>query len=1387
MKKEYVELGRRFVTFRDTFDPEEQAWVSYYRPEHTDGHSFDWKVLLGPESRCVVVLGEAGSGKSCEFEARAELLNKSGVSAFLVPLEDLLDRKLRDCLERSDAARFTDWLGCSERAVIFLDAIDDGRLKDAQALRKALRELNNTVGSNLRRTCVVLSCRVSDWQPTSDRELLQTYFGDLDTADEELPILRQRKAPVFVIVQLAPLDRNQVELLARAHGVDLVDEFLTEIDKADAWIFARRPKDVDDLVGYWKEHRKLGSLTDLIEQNLARKLREPKVRDDPLEAARARSGAERLAAGAILCRQSTFRVPDEAGPWDAKSSLDPSAILPDFLMREQRAVLARAVFDEATYGRVRFHHRAVREYLAGSWLRHLLDRGYRPAIEDLLFSKRHGREFIAPSLLPVASWLASFDSDIRRRVLNVEPLALIQYGDPEKIDPAVRASMLPALTAAYDEQMPVWLDASQLRRFADQCFASKINSLLLDSGLSEHSKYFLLLLIWWGRVVGCAGAAFKIATEPTEEIELRSLAIRALGATANESLLRELGEFTLKSPDIPHALAGAVFAALYPRVLDVEKLLELIKSVNLGDGRPSDAPTFALSQIFSDRQKTPTNDLSTLVTELLALVTKPPLTNASGVDLASQRYGWLLEPLKSVLVRGAEELKDIARNAELCRTFRHAYKLLAACHQYGITFVYDLDKLDRALTEHPELRRALYWDRIAEEAVAPTPAYLFPEVPRLNESDLDWLLKDSEDLQIFLVQREMAFEAAVRLWSWKPEDVGNAHFERLDRTATRQPQYRELLTRAHDARNEYHKKSSLEAAERENKKQEQRGQNIKNLRGVLDAIRLGKHVNALAQLINSARAKQNSYNFSAIDWRTIEKEFAEDIAAATRDGAIAFWRTWRPPLPHEGPPRQTPGEVGIGLAGIKWELERGLNLVELKSDATENAVRYALFEYNGFPVWLAQLAELHPDDVQRILVREVAAELDGYSGTALENVASSNSSIQELLSSKLEQLLRERDPKNSHSLPYVLSILAATGRQTEIAEVAKARVPTLSSDRPRRMEWLTAWFQAEPESALDFLEGLGPDELHSAVSDLASQLGFRQMSSTSDRPTFTRPSILKRLIPLVFRQVLAEFETNSEQVRGAIDTSRPDARFFRESILEALATTPGDEAYQTLIGLAAAPALYDQRRRLLKLAERQAANDCERSFDPDEPYKWEIDCLGEPKTSEELFRVVVRRLDVLKQDLEQGDFSERGLFNPHTNEPIVQKYVANRLKMASYGQYSVHREEEVDLENRTDIRIWHSKDLVVTIEVKCADKWTYHQLRQALEEQLVGKYLRAHNSRCGVFLLADMGGKNFWKGPDRENLSFKDLILRLDGDALQISEANIQVSRLTTLGIDFRN
>jgi hypothetical protein len=93
--------------------------------------------------------------------------------------------------------------------------------------------------------------------------------------------------------------------------------------------------------------------------------------------------------------------------------------------------------------------------------------------------------------------------------------------------------------------------------------------------------------------------------------------------------------------------------------------------------------------------------------------------------------------------------------------------------------------------------------------------------------------------------------------------------------------------------------------------------------------------------------------------------------------------------------------------------------------------------------------------------------------------------------------------------------------------------------------------------------------------------------------------------------------------------------------------------------------------------------------------------------------------------------------------------------------------------------------LVATIEVKWADKWTYGQLLDSLESQLVGKYMRDNSSQRGVLLLGHSGGKECWRPPDGEELNFNDIVEALRKEAARIANSQAHVSALSVLGIEF--
>ena len=117
--------------------------------------------------------------------------------------------------------------------------------------------------------------------------------------------------------------------------------------------------------------------------------------------------------------------------------------MPDWDTRAIQTLLGRALFDEATYGRVRFHHRSVREYLTAKLLLHLLESGKsRRAVEGLLFARRYGLDVVVPSMKPMAAWLALWDDRVRDRILTIAPEILIEHGDPSYLPIEVRSRLL---------------------------------------------------------------------------------------------------------------------------------------------------------------------------------------------------------------------------------------------------------------------------------------------------------------------------------------------------------------------------------------------------------------------------------------------------------------------------------------------------------------------------------------------------------------------------------------------------------------------------------------------------------------------------------------------------------------------------------------------------------------------------------------------------------------------------------------------------------------------------------------------------------------------------------------------------------------------------------
>ena len=113
-----------------TRDRQDFDYARYWRPNGSHTSVF-WEQLL--EHPVCVVLGEAGIGKTSEFEDRTRRLQEESRAAFFVPLNIALDKNsLSERLAEAPRSLGT-WQADSGVGYFFLDAVDEARFLDAYA------------------------------------------------------------------------------------------------------------------------------------------------------------------------------------------------------------------------------------------------------------------------------------------------------------------------------------------------------------------------------------------------------------------------------------------------------------------------------------------------------------------------------------------------------------------------------------------------------------------------------------------------------------------------------------------------------------------------------------------------------------------------------------------------------------------------------------------------------------------------------------------------------------------------------------------------------------------------------------------------------------------------------------------------------------------------------------------------------------------------------------------------------------------------------------------------------------------------------------------------------------------------------------------------------
>jgi hypothetical protein len=718
------------------------------------------------------------------------------------------------------------------------------------------------------------------------------------------------------------------------------------------------------------------------------------------------------------------------------------------------------------------------------------------------------------------------------------------------------------------------------------------------------------------------------------------------------------------------------------------------------------------------------------------------------------------------------------------------YILVDRCRTHPDMFIHGLDRLKRQLNSRTSVHRPIYWAVVRERLHRRPQARwsewrMTEEMLTLTREDLPWLLVDATSLTD-PVELQVAFETALAVWymAGRSETEGQMIADAVGRSSAGE----ELVNHVRQSiwpppREETPREKEFRErrAERERAERAALAQAREDLGNRIEGIRRGEGFGALVYLyrrmLHSEAASHST--LGQTNWQGLIPEFGEDLAHAARDGFKACWRNWRPPLSFERA-GETVVEHGVtvGLTGLAIAAGDDANFQHLSAEEAETAVHYALRELTGFPEWFEALAEGQPEVVRRVISRQLVAELTAQTdapdpGDALSRLRYGPAAVRVLCAELVLDQMIESDPPRTKALEDALQILvhADDTVRTRLREIAAARAQehAVSGHEEALLFWLIAWLWVDGSGAWRFVETLidGRDETPSSlILRLAAVLRDNQWTgSRIEGADFLRPDVLERMIRVVYAHVRPE-EDGEHERRYSPDV-RDRAQEFREWMLQFLAKQPGEGAQAALQALATDLEPVHVRRWIRKLAEQQAAKAVEYSpWTPSGVAEFGAVHGKAPTSADELFEITVDRLEDIKEAVERSDFSDRALFTPRMLERPIQRWLAGRLERESRGRYTVIREEEVDRRDETDIRLHNPVAGIVTIEVKPVDsqtgRYTLNELVGALEEQLVGQYLRSADSRHGVLVVA-MLEKRRWNPRNGSGMLYSSqLIERLN-------------------------
>ena len=1142
------------------------------------------------------------------------------------------DFQIQNGLEGNQRERFQNWQdveNTEEVAYFFLDSVDEAKLQNPRALDVILSRFVSRVGAEkLDQAKVFVTSRFSEWRVESDlnifRERLLPPSHEDDTDDTS------ESKPSFVY-RLDPL-------------VDDPSLFIKQVHQADAASFAQSPQDLIDLIAYWQDHNQQlpEKYIDLIQFSINKKLREvdeSRAQQLPLSHEDAYLGAELLAAATTLCKKNTIRLPETEEDIEIRqASIDASPVMPkNWESAKQRTLMMRPIFDPEIYGTIRFHHRSTREFLTAKWLLDILNSTItaRGAVNELLFATKYGHQVVIPSMQPVAAWLACWDKKVRKKIADIAPEVLVEYGDPSVFPVKFRILLLENLVGKYQEKerTDLQLKSSVLKRLASD--EPKMLAVIC-SKLKNHSKdedlcRLFLEIVRQGMLADCTPASVELVEDQGNKEIIRVFALRSImelgSTTQQEQVLNSLFAQGADGRKIISWDCGHLF----PDKITVQQLISIIEdSPKQGSSYSSPDLSFQLDVLVTSVEHCDSAVLVQLIEFMHRLLKQEPYINLFECGI-SDKYAWIVE----YALHLANHLLER----------RHAFCLGPVT--LDIFWMFLILKNNNHTTSYKKneniLQRAKEWKNFSYQLLWHiagniqrdiSPAYIcnlaLRDISALwapHLSDWDWLINE-------INKRDSQSEKCIILKSlyqiYCDNDNPEEKLVELKRAISGQQDLNSQLenwlnppVRTRTAEDiEYERTSNERDIQRQQEAQlreEQHRRGVQRIQANSESLRklyepesdfLHTDSDYLYSVIRHEH-KNSSMQISFKEWEALIPELGVNVAEAFRDGCIRLWRDFDPTTLEKW---RDEGYhvIECGLRGLAMESSYTTDWLSFLSTAeARRAAIYATCEMNNYPEWFASLQQAFPDQVNSVLIEEAQYELFGDTESHPRNLSRLNYNQHlELgqLTLGLIQLIEatEKSP-NIKAAESALSTIIGhepdphvkADIQQRLSRIAIRSYHNSQTDREKPL-WLRILFAVDANQALVVLNDStthyedNPQEREQWAVRVFSNFSHegRHAVYSPYYQDYTRLEILERLVPLAYE--LIKEENDIKRGSGTYTpTDRDDAQAVRFRLLDRVTETPGGKSHDLLTEWAAQPLFYNSKDWIFNQAKRRAEEDSE--------------------------------------------------------------------------------------------------------------------------------------------------------------------------------------------------